>query len=47
MNLIISLVDTWRVYKTEPIAITHRVTEKIKVDDEEYGNTGIIVPYEG
>jgi len=33
LKLIVSFVDAWRVFKTEPIAITHRVTEKIGEDE--------------
>ena len=33
LELIVSFVDAWRVFKTEPIAITHRVTEKIGEDE--------------
>ena len=41
LDLIVNFVDAWRVFKTNPIAITHRVTEKIGEDDV----VGVIVPY--
>jgi len=37
-------VDAWRVFKTKPIAVTHRVTEKINGEDVP---CGVIVPYTG
>ena len=36
LNLIVDFVDAWRVFKTKPIAVTHRVTEKI--GEEVVGN---------
>ena len=33
LNLIVDFVDAWRVFKTKPIAVTHRVTEKIGEDE--------------
>lgn len=33
LNLIIDFADHWRVFKTQPIKITHRVTQKIGEDD--------------
>ena len=41
LELIVNFVDAWRVFKTIPIAVTHRVTEKIGEDDV----VGVIVPY--
>ena len=41
LDLIVNFVDAWRVFKTDPIAVTHRVTEKIGKDDV----LGVIVPY--
>ena len=41
LDLIVNFVDAWRVFKTDPIAVTHRVTEKIGEDDV----VGVIVPY--
>ena len=41
LDLIVNFVDAWRVFKTKPIAVTHRVTEKIGEDDV----VGVIVPY--
>lgn len=41
LELIVNFVDAWRVFKTQPIAVTHRVTEKIGEDDV----VGVIVPY--
>ena len=41
LELIVNFVDAWRVFKTNPIAVTHRVTEKIGEDDV----VGVIVPY--
>jgi hypothetical protein len=43
LDLIVNFVDAWRVFKTQPIAVTTRVTEKIGEDDE----IGVIVPYTG
>ena len=43
LDLIVNFVDVWRVFKTPPIAVTHRVTEKIGEDDV----VGVIVPYTG
>ena len=43
LELVVSFVDAWRVFKTNPIAVTHRVTEKIGEDSK----LGVIVPYEG
>ena len=44
LDLIVNFVDAWRVFKTAPIAVTHRVTEKINGED---GPCGVIVPYTG
>ena len=33
LELVVSFVDAWRVFKTKPIAVTHRVTEKIGEDE--------------
>ena len=41
LDLIVNFVDAWRVFKTQPIAVTNRVTEKIGEDDV----IGVIVPY--
>ena len=41
LDLIVNFVDAWRVFKTQPIAVTNRVTEKIGEDDV----VGVIVPY--
>ena len=43
LDLIVNFVDAWRVFKTQPIAVTTRVTEKIGEDDK----IGVIVPYTG
>ena len=43
LELIVNFVDAWRVFKTDPIAVTHRVTEKIGEDDV----VGVIIPYTG
>ena len=42
LKLISDFVDHWRVFKTDPIAVTHRVTEKIGEDDV----VGVIVPFD-
>ena len=42
LELIVNFVDAWRVFKTDPIAVTHRVTEKIGEDDV----VGVIVPFD-
>ena len=42
-ELIVNCVDAWRVFKTQPFAVTDRVTEKIGDDDV----IGVIVPYTG
>ena len=43
LELIVNFVDACRVFKTDPIAVTHRVTEKIGEDDK----IGVIIPYTG
>ena len=43
LKLISDFVDHWRVFKTQPIAVTHRATQKIGED----GELGVIVPYTG
>ena len=43
LKLISDFVDHWRVFKTQPIAVSHRVTQKIGED----GELGGIVPYTG
>ena len=44
LDLMVNFVDAWRVFKTQPIAVTHRVTEKINGED---GPCGVIVEYTG
>ena len=44
LDLVVDFVDAWRVFKTQPIAVTHRVTEKINGED---APCGVIVPYTG
>ena len=36
LELIVNFVDQWRVFKTHPVKVSHRVTEKIG-DDETIG----------
>ena len=43
LKLISDFVDHWRVFKTQPIAVTHRATQNIGED----GVLGVIVPYTG
>ena len=42
LQLINDFVDHWRVFKTDPISVTHRVTEKIGEDVD----LGVIVPFD-
>ena len=44
LELIVDFVDAWRVFKTQPIAVTHRVAEKINGEDDALG---VIVEYTG